>query len=119
MKKLQCGIGLAVGFVLVMFLATGCEKTVTSLSLDVTPASSEIQVRGAVNLTASSSDNDRQLYYPLVWSVSDGTLGSVRNAAGDSAVYVAGSKAGVNTIVVQDQMGAEGIAVVTQVVPGD
>ena len=119
MKKLQCGIGLAVGFVLVMLLAVGCEKTNTSITLDVTPVSSEIQVRDAVSLKASSSDAERTIYYPLVWSVSDGSLGSIQNAAGDTAIYVASRKAGVNSIIVKDQVGAEGLAMVTQVGPAD
>ncbi|MFU8780668.1 MAG: hypothetical protein ACNA71_06545 [Kiritimatiellia bacterium] len=122
MNKLSSGMGLVVVTVLVAFLAAGCEKTITASSLDVTPASADITVRGAVSLQASIPVADREtraLYYPLEWSVSNGGIGSIREVAGDSAVYVAGNRSGVNTIVVRDQSGAEGVAVVTQASPTD
>ncbi len=117
MKKWAYGMGLVVAVLVVALLGGGCEKSVTEHSLEVTPDSAEVEVRGAVHLTASRSDADREIYYPLEWSVSDDSLGSIRDAAGDTAVYSAGVGAGVNTVVVRDQMGAEGMALITQVVP--
>ena len=122
MSKLNGGIGLAIVMVLVALVAAGCEKSITTRSLDITPASAVIPVRGGVSLKASlpvAEQDERQIYYPLEWSVSDGTLGGLHNIAGDSAVYVAGNRAGVNTVIVRDQMGAEGVALITQVVPAD
>lgn len=117
MKKRSCVVGLAVMMGGLALLAAGCEKTVTSMALEVTPESSVVEVRGAVHLTASISDSEREVYYPLEWSVRDGALGSIGDAAGDTAVYYADHRAGVNSVIVRDQMGAEGVAVIKQVAP--
>ena len=117
MNKRSCGIGLVAVLAVVLLAGTGCEKTTTSKTLEVTPAASEIGPRVAVVLTAAipaAESETRQLYYPLEWTVSDGSLGSLRDAAGNSAVYVANDVEGVNTVTVRDQAGAEGIASVLQ-----
>lgn len=110
------------GFLAVLALATGCEKTTTSKALDVTttPADAKIDVRGSVTLKAAIPEAEREtrtIFYPLEWTVSDSSLGTVREAAGDSAVYVANDSEGVNTVTVRDQAGAEGIASITQAIP--
>ncbi len=105
------------GLLIVVLFATGCEKTTTRATINVTPASAELDIRGAVTFTAAIPESERetrQLYYPLEWRVSNEALGSLRQTAGDSAVYVAGDMAGVNTVSVRDQAGAEGVAAITQ-----
>lgn len=108
------------GVLAVMTLATGCEKTTTSKSLVVTPAASEIEPRAAVVLTAAipgTTNVTNRIYYPLEWTVGNGALGSIRDTAGDTAVYVANNVEGVNTVAVRDQTGVEGVASITQAKP--
>jgi len=117
MNKRGLGIGLVVVLAVVLLAGTGCEKTTTGKTLAVTPAASEIGPGQAVALTAAIPQADRekrQIYYPLEWAVSNGALGSIRDAAGDTAVYVAGDSEGVNTVTVRDQAGAEGVASIAQ-----
>lgn len=114
------------GVLIVVLFATGCERTTTSAVIDVSPEAAALDIRGAVTFTASIPDSERetrQLYYPLEWRVSNASLGTLRHSAGDTAVYEAGDVAGVNTLYVRDQAGAEGVAAITQndrtVVDGD
>ncbi len=105
------------GLLIVVLFATGCEKTTTRAVIEVSPDAAAVDIRGAVTFTASIPEAERetrQLYYPLEWQVSNPGLGSVRQTAGDTAVYVAGDSEGVNTITVRDQAGAEGVAAITQ-----
>lgn len=97
----------------------GCENTETGMTLTVTPATSVINTNGVVLLKAglpenTSSNETRQIYFPLSWSVSNSKIGFLRDMAGDSAVYEGRNAKGVNTVTVRDQAGAEGIAVITQ-----
>jgi len=55
-----------------------------------------------------------ELALPLEWSVSDPSLGSIREASGDRAVYARTGKKGMQIVRVKDQYGAEGFAVVNQ-----
>ena len=112
LKRVAMGVA-----VLVLLGAAGCEKAVTGRALEVTPPGAVVAPRGSVRLTAGipeAEKESRQLYYPLVWTVSNPSLGFMRDAAGDSAVYEAYNAEGVNTVAVRDQGGAEGIASVTQ-----
>lgn len=101
---------------LVVFMVVGgaCERTHTDLGLSVVadiPAGGIVKT-SAVLLTASIPDGDaetRELYYPLEWTVSHPGLGFIRDAAGDSAVYESTSDEGANSVVVRDQIGAEGV----------
>jgi len=111
-------------------LGAGCEKTTTEKTLEVTltaaisenenvvtPAANEIEPRAAVVLTASvpkTTNETYRIYYPLEWTVANGALGSLRETAGDTAVYVANDVEGVNTVTVRDQAGSEGVAAITQ-----
>lgn len=107
------------GALAAMMLASGCEKTTIRKALDVTttPADAKIDVRGSVTLKAAIPEAEseiRIIFYPLEWTVSDSSLGTVREAAGDSAVYVASDIEGVNTVTVRDQTGSEGVASIIQ-----
>ncbi len=96
---------------------SGCESTTRQMTLELTPPSATLVPEGSVLFTARVPDAEREtreIFLPLVWSVSDTGLGWIVNAAGSSAVYVAGTGEGVNTVTVRDQSGAEGIASVTQ-----
>ena len=106
-----------IGFLLVIVLAAGCEKATTKAAIQVTPPSSDIAPHESVTLVASIPDTEqeaRQLYSPLLWRVSNPSLGSLRQTAGNTAVYVATGAQGVNAVTVQDQAGAEGVAAITQ-----
>ena len=105
------------GILIVALFAAGCERTTTSAVIDVSPEAAALDIRGAVTFTASVPESERetrQLYYPLEWRVSNASLGTLQHSAGDTAVYVAGDVAGVNTVSVRDQAGAEGVAAITQ-----
>lgn len=120
MNKRNRVVGLSALLAVVLLTGVGCEKTSTSQTLAVTPPASEIDLRAAVVLTAAipaAESETRRIYYPLEWTVSDGALGSLRDAAADTAVYVASDSEGVNTVTVRDQAGAEGIASVVQKEP--
>jgi len=54
------------------------------------------------------------LSMPLTWAVSNPLLGGITTSSGNQAVYTRTRRTGINTITVQDQYGAQGIATVTQ-----
>ncbi len=102
----------------VLMLAVGCEKVQTTATLVVTPASVQVARDGVAQFTVSLPETEREsrdLYFPLTWTLSDPTLGTITNAAANTAVYAAGTGEGVNTVIVRDRSGAEGMAVITQV----
>lgn len=109
-----------VALVCVVAYCAGCEKTTTGIVIVLSPPDADIDVSSAVTFTASVPEGDlktRTLYYPLEWSLSKPGLGTIQQSAGNTAVYVAGKTEGVNTVTVRDQMGAEGVASVSQTVP--
>ena len=119
MKRLLL-ISAAAGVSLLVMVCAGCEKTTTGIVIVLTPPDADIDVSSAVTFTASIPAADsatRTLYYPLEWSVSKTGLGTIQQSAGNTAVYVAGKTEGVNTVTVRDQMGAEGVASVSQTSP--
>ena len=117
-----------------MLLLTGCETTSdTGSALSVSPAAPTLsgadrtqtfQVTGGAttpaptNTTNSVSSNTASdnvdLSLPLVWSVSQPALGQITWSSGRSAIYTRTGGAGVNTVIVRNQYGAEGLATVTQ-----
>jgi len=108
---------LLAGILAGAFLAGGCERVETDRGLVVTPADARIGWEEAVTFTAElpeGSDEDRELLYPLEWSLSDPSLGTLRSAGGDTVVYVAGRRSGGNSILVRDQSGAKGAAAIVQ-----
>ena len=97
---------------------TGCESTETTGSaITVTLSASTITGKGAVTLTAASSGGTNAttgLALPLVWTVSDASLGDIKSSAGVTAIYESSGKVGNNAITVHDQGDSEGVAVVVQ-----
>jgi hypothetical protein len=57
------------------------------------------------------------LVLPLVWSVSDSSLGVIKASEGMTAIYESTGTIGNNTITVRDQGDKAGVAVVNQTVP--
>lgn len=99
-------------------LIVGCESTETTGSaITVTLSASTITGKGAVTLTAASSGGTNtatSLALPLVWTVSDASLGDIKSSAGVTAIYESSGKVGNNAITVHDQGDSEGVAVVAQ-----
>ena len=112
MKNIIC-----VAVMMLMVALLGCERTNTDLNLVVEPANVTLVGGEAVTVTAripASSEESREIYYPLTWSLQNPELGSLRGAAGDRVVYVANSRSGATALIVRDQTGAEGIVSITQ-----
>ena len=100
-----------------VLLTVGCEKVTTTAVLVVTPPSAQVLPEGTVTFTASLPEaerEERQLYFPLTWTLADPALGTLTSGAGNTAIYEAGTGTGVNTVIVRDQSGAEGMAAITQ-----
>lgn len=99
-----------------LFIGVGCETTEsTDTVITVTPASPELEGALATQtLTASTASSNAVLALPLVWTVSDTSLGNIQASAGLSAVYTSTGKTGNNVVTVRDQGQAEGIATIIQ-----
>jgi hypothetical protein len=97
---------------------TGCESTgTTDSAITITASSSSITGKAAVTLTAAAgggTNSTTSLALPLVWTVSDVSLGDIKSSAGVTAIYQSTGKVGNNAITVRDQGSSEGVAVVTQ-----
>gem|GEM_PF-1113416 len=104
----------AAGF---LFL-TGCEEGQGTAALTVTPSYVDLTATSAASNNAvqtfTVTGGLRQLSLPLEWRVSDSALGTIGAVGGDSASYVRKAASGDNSIWVQDQYGAEGVATVHQ-----
>lgn len=60
---------------------------------------------------------NQPLYLPLVWTVSNPELGSIRVSGAFTAIYQRnGARVGNNYVTVRDQVRAEGVAVVNQTI---
>jgi hypothetical protein len=108
--------------IVLLVIMTGCEDAETGSALSVTP--SEVNVTGvgatsyftvAARVDAGEATNrNEEIIYPLVWSVSNPTLGGMMSSAGDSAVYESNGRKGQNVVFVKDGFGREGLAVINQ-----
>lgn len=108
---------LAAAFVVLSVFGLGCERTETDRGLMVSPSNARIVRDEAITFVAmlpESADGNREIMYPLEWSVSDPSMGTLRSAAGDAVVYVAARRSGPNSVMVRDQSGAKGVAAITQ-----
>ena len=131
MKKLLSVLSIlgAIGAVVVFpMLQVGCEEADGVDGLTISPsAHSFFGDEGRKTFTAYSgaavSDTNgvvsagtsfSPLALPLVWSVSDSTLGSIVASSGATAIYERTAANGVNTITVRDQYDNEGYATVSQ-----
>ena len=93
--------------------------------IDVTPDSVELNQRAqSVVFEATMPPLDptqeeppnRELVFPLTWTVANENLGRILSSEGTRAVYVrSGIRNGSNVVIVNDQAGREGLASVNQV----
>lgn len=117
--------GLAVTVLVGWGLLAGCESvTQYDSSIQVNPDSVTLtnvggtqvfvaEVQTPVGDTALSTNT--ALFLPLVWTVSDSSLGTIRASGAFSAIYERHNRGpGNNYITVRDQGQAEGVAVVNQ-----
>jgi hypothetical protein len=101
-------------------LLAGCEPGSSHTSaLTITP--SFVDLRGNVTnatqtftVTASTRGPLTDLSLPLKWRVSDPDLGTIGYPGGFSASYIITGGSGNNTVVAEDQYGAEGVASIVQ-----
>ena len=56
----------------------------------------------------------RILVMPLMWSVSNPSVGGILSASGLSAIYESNGTRGQNSVTVVDQSDAEGVAAIEQ-----
>jgi hypothetical protein len=96
----------------------GCDEAKGLNGLALVPASVTLSTNGqSVVITVTSSYTNGNLALPLVWSVSDPTLGNVTHSSGFSATYVRLNVNGVNTVIARDQYENEGYASIQQSAP--
>lgn len=106
-------VALAVGAV--MAFVIGCDTTKsTDTVLTVTPASKDLTSAGETATFTVSVTGSNTVALPLVWTVSDSTLGGIKESSGLTAIYQSSGKIGVNILTVKDQGESEGIATVNQ-----
>lgn len=119
MRKTVCFCSLAVvavSLLLAGVFLSGCESaggidglTIDPSSVSLTPGSGSNSVVFTATLNATN-----QLAYPLEWSVSDTSLGSIAASTANSAVYRSSGRIGSNVVKARDQYGNEGVAAVNQ-----
>ncbi|NQT93667.1 MAG: hypothetical protein HQ559_12980 [Lentisphaerae bacterium] len=96
------------------FAFVGCEPATNTRSLTVTPPEVNLLVATNSHVTFTVTEGLRSLSLPLKWWTSNGHMGSIAFSAGKSATYARTSMHGVNSVIVQDQYGARGLASVQQ-----
>lgn len=69
---------------------------------------------GTLTQTFTVTGGLRELSLPLTWRVSDASLGNIAAAGGYSASYTRTDARGDNSVIVEDQYGAQGVATVHQ-----
>ncbi len=110
-------IGIVVVAVVMGICGVGCD-TVTDSSGAISFTTPLMTVTGRYAVVITVSDTNNNLYLPLIWSVSDSSLGDFTEQGGLTALYMGGTEVGINTITARDQGNAEGIMVVNHV-PAD
>ncbi len=98
---------------LVVISISGCEDRDTASNITLTPQDSTVTGVGAT-VVLVAADPEGSLVMPLMWSVSNPTLGGILSASGSSAVYESNGARGQNTVRVIDQTDKEGVAVISQ-----
>lgn len=116
MKTLSALLTVMVLFVVGGLMMAGCESTSsTDSAISVTPSSAELSSSNNTQIfTASVASSNVALVLPLMWSVSDASLGTIKSSAGVTAIYESKGGEGNNTVMVHDQASAEGVAVARQ-----
>jgi hypothetical protein len=97
-----------------LVLSVGCETGTGLHALVVEPQ--EANLLGGTNNTVTFMvvEGLRGLSLPLKWDVSNTDLGSIVHQGGYGATYEAAGIHGVNSVFVEDQYGAQGLASVRQ-----
>lgn len=121
MKLVRCVAGMAlvlVAALTVAFWTVGCEEAKGTRALVVDPSFVDLTAGTVTNAFTQtftvSEDSLQDLSLPLEWQVSDPSLGRISFSGGNSAAYTRSNKSGDNSIIVRDQLGAEGIAAIRQ-----
>lgn len=108
--SIYCSVACAV---VVAFLQVGCEEATGVAGLDVSTTNDVLTVNGdSTRFDVNGVTNELAL--PLRWSVSDPSLGTITFNSGYMAIYTRFAPNGVNTVMVRDQYGNEGLATVRQ-----
>jgi hypothetical protein len=124
------GVGLAIALSAAgIALVAGCETAETdenAVVLVVSPQTVDIVGGQATSViftctaepftdTGSTTSTVGNVFLPLRWTVSDESLGAIAGAAGNQALYTnVPATVGQNIVIVRDQAGSEGMAVVNQ-----
>jgi len=98
----------------VLVLLVGCSDDSSDgddnmVNLEINPSSLEISVDSPQTILFSVSGGDA----PYIWSVSDGSLGSI-DGAGEGVIYESTTVSGANVIMVRDANQNVGNVVITQ-----
>ena len=120
-KTLVFSLGVAAALGLLAGFFSGCETGGGTRGLSVSPSSVNSSNRSeAITFTVGGDTNTttesglRELSLPLTWRITNPMLGSIAASGGYSCTYVRNSTRGVQTIMVEDQYGAQGSATVDQ-----
>ena len=112
MKKIGLmGLGMVLG-VGVGGLLTGCEQTDDVAGVTITPNDVTLTASNSIQQFTATPSGPNGL--PLEWRVQDPALGVILSSAGSNAVYGSTGVPGNQTIICEDQYGAEGFATVRQ-----
>lgn len=98
---------------LVIASISGCEDRDTGANIVITPQSSTITGVGTT-VVLVAADPNTDLVMPLMWSVSNPSIGGILSASGNSAVYESNGTRGQNTVTVTDSTDREGVAAISQ-----
>lgn len=98
----------------VLLLLVGCSDDNSNdddniVGLQINPSSLEISVESPQTIVFSVDGGEA----PYIWSVSDGSLGSI-DGAGESVIYESTTTIGANVIMVRDSLQNVGNVVITQ-----
>ncbi|MBM4144585.1 MAG: hypothetical protein FJ225_13505 [Lentisphaerae bacterium] len=97
-----------------LFLVSACETGKGTRALTVEPL--EANLLGETNnlVTFTVVEGLRELSLPLRWDVANTDLGHIIHQAGNRATYERRTPHGINSVYVEDQYGASGLASVRQ-----
>jgi hypothetical protein len=106
------------GAAALLLFPTGCETGSGLHALTVEPAEANLLDNSGSNVnntvTFMVTEGLRGLSLPLKWDVSTPELGEIIHEAGNGATYQRTSLHGINSVYVEDQYGASGLASVRQ-----
>ncbi len=116
------GVLCAVGMFGVFLGVVGCEDSPTDVGINIRlehpdtrqPEPGELTVapNESIVLVAEPASTNRNIFLPLVWTVSNTSMGAITASGGFTAAYTAYGSTGSNVIRVEDQAGASGVTVI-------